>query len=95
MGKIDKMENFLGKVKKWKKRSVEGLWVKLTKLGKVKKWKKQPVEGLWVELTKRIFFLEKVKKLEKRSVEARADAYLLLKIRIPRFRIGLSSIFDD
>ena len=31
VGRIEKMVIFLGKVKKWKKRSVEGLWVKLTK----------------------------------------------------------------
>ena len=40
VGKIDKMQIFLGKVKKWKKQTVEGLWVKLTKFGNVKKWKK-------------------------------------------------------
>ena len=56
LGRIDKMDFFLGKVKKWKKRSVEVLGVLLFvgrndkkiflgKLGKVKKWKKRSVEA--------------------------------------------------
>ena len=74
LGRIDKMDFFWGKVKQWKKRSVEVLGVLLFvgrndkkdfflgKLGKVKKWKKRSVEAqvifFWVRKSEKNRFFE-------------------------------------